>query len=389
MPLDAAHLPTPEEWDQLDENIMRHRGSLKWSGTGEQPICGHWVAEMDFGTSPAIANCLRDAISNGLLGYIPTWARTAAHEATAAFYRDHFNWDFPATDVTLVASVLDGLRAMLRTMIPAGSTVLVPTPAYMPFLTIPQSFEHQVQQIPSVLVDGQWELDFEALEAAAPQAQMLILCNPWNPTGRVLTEAELRQVEAIATRHGLVVFADEIHSPLVFGNRHHVAYAGLSEAAAAHTVTAVSGSKGFNIAGLQCAQVIVTDPQLRKQWENAATRAAHPGTLGVLAVPAAYQQSQAWLAQVLGYLEANLQLIDEMLTGSALSWTRPQATYLGWIDASALGERPAQRVLEETGVQVNCGSTLGSGYDQYLRFNFASSRQVVQRSLEAILALTK
>ena len=385
----AADLYAPENWDHLDEAEMRRRGSLKWSGIGDKTISGHWVAEMDFGTSPAVRQTLHDAVDNGLLGYVPVWAHRGATQATADFYKDRFAWEFSAQNVTLVASVLDGLRAMLRTMIPAGSTVLIPTPAYMPFLTIPEKFGHRAQQIPSRLVGGQWELDFDALEAAARQAQMLILCNPWNPTGRVLTEAELRRVEEIATRHDLLVFADEIHSPLVFSGHRHVPYAGLNDAAATHTVTAVSASKGYNVAGLQCAQVIVTDPQLSQQWETAAASAAHPGTLGVLAVPAAYQHSHEWSQQVCNYLEGNLQLVDQMLSGSALSWTRPQATYLGWIEASALGERPAQRVLEETGVQVNCGSTLGTGYEKYLRFNFASSREVVRRSLEAILALSK
>lgn len=376
-------------FNELSADLMRQRGSLKWTGTANTPIRGHWVAEMDFGTSPAVAETLQKAITDGLLGYTPHWATEAACAATCAYYQEQFHWDIGQAQITLVASVLDGLRATMRTMIPTGSTVLVPTPAYMPFLTMPQAFGHQVKEIPSLLVNGQWELDFDALESAASTAHMLILCNPWNPTGRVLKETELRRLEAIATQHNLLVFSDEIHSPLVYAPNQHRPYASLSPATAAHTVTAVSASKGYNIAGLQCAQIIVADPQLRQRWLAAATSAAHPGTLGVLAVPAAYQHSQNWSEEIRQYLASNIQLVDQMLTDSPLAWTAPQATYLAWIDASALGATPAKRILAETGIQVNCGSTLGNGYEQYLRFNFASSQEVVGESLERILALAR
>ncbi|MDO5722507.1 MAG: aminotransferase class I/II-fold pyridoxal phosphate-dependent enzyme [Actinomycetaceae bacterium] len=373
-------------WDDLNEDEMRRRGSLKWSAVDGQPISGHWVAEMDFATSPQVATVLHEAVENGLLGYIPRPAAAAAKAATADMY-SQLNWHINDEDVWLVSSVLEGLRAMLRTLLPPDSTVVVPTPAYMPFLSLPQLFGHRVRQVPSRLVEGQWELDFDALETAATDAQMLILCNPWNPTGRVLTEEELRQVEQIATRHGLLVFADEIHCPLVFDPATHIPYASLSEAAAAHTVTAVSASKGYNVAGLQCAQVVVTDAALQEKWREADRFTAHPGTLGVLAVPAAYRESGAWLAQVKNYLQGNIELIEQVLDGSELSWARPQSTYLGWIDAAALGDKPAQRILERTGVRVNCGSTLGTGYERFIRFNFASSREVVGRSLDRITAL--
>lgn len=380
-------------FDAFDEAAMRQRRSLKWSMVPqgrslpgeEEPFAGHGVAEMDFGTAPVVRDALVGAIDDGLLGYMPPWLRHDTIEATAHFYSRRFAWNVDPASISLASSVLDGLRAMLRGMIPPNSGVIVPTPAYKMFLTIPPALGHRVIEVPSMMDEGgQWQLDFDAIDEAAENAELLILCNPWNPVGRILTEEELRRIGEIAEHHDLLVFSDEIHSPLVAEPTQFIPYVTVDPSFAAHTVTAVAASKGFNVAGLACAQMIVS-PECRA-WEEGARHLGYPTPLGALAATTAYHEGEPWLDAVNAYIRANIDLVDELLEGSPLHWTRPDSTYLGWIDASALGvDNPATEFFDGAGVMLDAGEVTGRGWDQWVRMNLASSRATVEGSLMRML----
>lgn len=363
---------------------MRSRRLLKWE---DEAASGHWVAEMDFGTAPAIEEAIHKALSDGFLGYMPRWLDERTRVATASMVQRRFGWKIEPDTVQLASSVLDGLRAMLGHMLKPGSTVIVPTPAYMPFLFLPSMYGHKVVQVPSLIdEDGVWRLDYEGIEAAAADADLFVLCNPWNPTGRVLTEHELRRVGGIAVRHDLLVFNDEIHAPLADPSA-HTPYVSLDPEFANHTVTAIAASKGFNLAGLHCAQMITTGA-MTKRFEPVSRWLNHAAPLGALGASVAFESGDEWLADLNEYLRGNVDLIDSLLADSALNWSKPEGTYLGWIDAAALGvEDPAEEFLKKAYVRMNAGATLGKGYEKFVRFNFASSRDVVQRSIERMINL--
>lgn len=384
-------------FDALDEAAMRERRSLKWSmaptdaqlPNPDEPYAGHGVAEMDFGTAPAVRDALTRAIEEGFLGYMPPWLQAQTIQDTARFYSQRFSWEIDPATISLASSVLDGLRAMLRGMIPPNSAVIVPTPAYKMFLMIPPRLGHRVIEVPSLMDEaGQWQLDFEAIDAVAQNAELLILCNPWNPVGRVLNEDELRQVGEIAQAHNLLVFSDEIHSPLIPDPSQFVPYVTVDPSFGAHTVTAVAASKGFNVAGLSCAQMIVS-PECEK-WADGMQHLGYATPLGALAASTAYRDGGAWLDSVNAYIAANIDLVDDLLEGSPLHWTRPQSTYLGWIDASALGvPDPARAFFDDAGVMLDAGIVCGETYDQYVRMNLASSRSIVERSIRRMLDVAK
>lgn len=370
------------DFDASDEDTAHASGLLKWEMPG---VSGHWVAEMDFGTAPAVEEALVSAIRRGFLGYMPQGLSTWVKEATASVVGRRYGLDIEAEKVQLASSVLDGLNAILGHMLEPGSRVIVPTPAYMPFLTLPGKFGHEVIQVPSAIVEGVWQLDFDRIESAAKDADLLILCNPWNPTGRVLTAAELTRLGQIATSSNLLVFNDEIHAPLVPNPADHVSFARLDDEVADHVVTAVAASKGFNLAGLHCAQMI-TIGAMAKKFEDASKWLNHPTPLGALATSVAYEEGESWLAELNAYLRQNVALIDGLLADSPLSWSAPQGTYMGLIDASGLGvENPHEYLLEEAKVRTTPGAALGKGFEQYVRFGFASSKGVVERSVRRML----
>lgn len=378
------------DFDGFDEAQMRSKASMKWSTSPVantpaktlESASGHWIAEMDYGTAPAVKRAVEQAVGQEFFGYLPPHLARRTALAVEFFERERFGFSVDPTCVSLASSVLDGFCAMLQGLLEPGSTVIVPTPAYMPFLTLPQLHGHRVHQVPGQIVRGRWQLDFEALEAAAHSGDLLVLCNPWNPTGRVLEREELERVGEIAQRHDLLVFADEVHAGLVPQPRRHVPYLSVDPSFADHAVMAVAASKAFNVAGLHCAQMIVGRGKLAGRWEQ-ARRYLHPAApLGAIAAIAAYREGGEWLDAVNAYVDENLTVVDEFLAGRALSWTRPEGTYMGFIDASALGSECPAEDFVRAGILVNDGKACGSGFDQFIRFNVATGRSVLRRSLE-------
>ncbi len=215
---DAARYARPMTIDLPNPDQLRRTGSLKWTGiltADGRPTLGAWVAEMDFGTAPPVAQAMKQAIDDGLLGYQPTWLAPRVAEALAEFEHRRFGWDLPTDDIRLVGSVLPALIATMDHLIRPGAPVIVPTPAYMPFLTLPEQHGHPIIQVPSTRERG-WSLDLDGIRAGLEQgAGLVILCQPWNPTGRVLSDGELADVRDLVANYDALVFADEIHSSLV------------------------------------------------------------------------------------------------------------------------------------------------------------------------------
>ena len=209
-----------QAFDSLTPQQMRERGSLKWS---QYPgdVVGAWVAEMDLGTAPAVEAAIHQAMRHGLLGYMPPSVSQRVREETVRYQREAFGWEVEVEQVSLLPDVLSSLSAVITSHTSEGSPIIVPTPAYMPFLEIPGRHRRECIEVPSVTRpsrDGSpsWELDLDGVEAAmATGAGLLVLCNPWNPVGRVLTAAELDAVAALSSKYGVPVFSDEIHAPLV------------------------------------------------------------------------------------------------------------------------------------------------------------------------------
>ena len=366
---------------------LRARGGLKWSAY--PGAIGAFVAEMDFGLAPAIAAVLHDAVAAGRTGYLPQAETAALAEATASWCGERYGWAVRPDQVRPVADVLAVLDLALRRYSDPGRPVIVPTPAYMPFLQIPEAIGRPVIEVPSAVVGGRTELDLDGIDAAfCAGADTLVLCNPWNPVGRVLTREELLAVSEVVDRHGGRVFADEIHAPITFAGHPHVPYASVSTATAAHTITAVSASKAFNLPGLKCAQVILSNDADAARYEEAAGFAAHGASLlGVLASTAAYSAGGPWLDAVLEHLDGSRRMVADRLAAElpGIGFTPPEGTYIAWLDVRALdlGDAPADVVLERAGVALTDGSACGA--PGFLRMVLATPRPVLEEVVDRLV----
>ena len=387
-------------WDALTPEQMRRRGSLKWNHYPGDVIAA-WVAEMDLGTAPVVGAALHRAVDDGLLGYMPTDLALRVRGAVAAHHREQLGWDVDAEAVSLLPDVLSALHSVIAHHTRPGSPVIVPTPAYMPFLSIPALHGRQCLQVPALRAAGahgrpRWTLDLEAIGAAmADGAGLLVLCHPWNPVGRVLEAAELDAVAALSARHGTVVFADEIHSSLILDPAaRHIPYASRLAADPDLTFTATAVSKGWNVPGLKCAQLIATGGA-RRAWRDqphSARLADGAGVLGALAAVAALsEEGLAWNRAVRAYVRANGELVGGALAGvEGAGVTVPTGSYLAWLDFSGLdlpdGADPARWFLDEAGVAMSPGRAFGTGFDAFCRLNLATGRGIEEQTVERLRA---
>ena len=379
---------TAEDFDRLDVETLRRAGAVKWAAYPD--AIGAFIAEMDFGTAPAVTRALHRSVDAAQFGYLPKALTADLSQACADWCRDRYSWDVDPADVRPVADVLEALKIAIDFFSAPRTAVILPTPAYMPFVTMPPILGREVLQVPMVEVDGRPRYDLDALDAAfRAGGNLLVVCNPHNPIGRVLEPAEMLAISEVVDLHGGRVFSDEIHAPLVYPGHRHVPYASVSPTAAGHTLTATSASKAWNLPGLKCAQVILSNDPDRKAWRRLAYLTEHGAAiLGVVANSAAYAEGGRWLGEVLDYLDGNrtalADLIAELLPG--VRYTPPEGTYLAWLDFSdtPLADDPAGYLREHASVALTGGALCGDAGRGFVRLNFATPRPVLARAVEQL-----
>jgi len=379
---------TSSRFDAITREQLSRPSSRKWSlhpGT-----IGAWVAEMDFGTAPAVTEALHRAVDDGDLGYLAPHTTRRMAEATAQWLLDDSGWAIPPENIHPVSDVMAALEVAITKFSPDGTGVIIPTPAYMPFLSFVPTLGREVFQVPGLVQNGRWSHDLAGIDAAFHAgARTLILCNPQNPTGTAIGREELEAIAEIVDRHNGRVFADEIHSPLRYGSTPHVPYASISPITARHTITATSASKAWNLPGLKSAQLITSNPADEELYQIFGFAVLHgASTPGVIAAAAAYSDGREWLTEVSEYLNVNRRVLAELLAEHLpeVVYTAPDATYIAWLDCTQLGIEGsiADFFRTEAGVTMTDGALCGAGYENHVRLIFAMPRPILEQAVIAM-----
>jgi cystathionine beta-lyase len=349
------------------------------------------VAESDVAPAPVVTERLRDLVERGDFGYPPIDADTGVPEAFSGFARSRWGWAVDPAHVVLTGDVMAGVLLTLTTVC-EKAPVVVPTPAYPPFLDVVPLAGLPLVTLP-LDPGAAAELDLDRIDdALASGARTVLLCNPHNPWGRAFRRDELEGLRDVVTRHRARVISDEIHAPLVLPGARHVPYGSL-DGTADHVTTVLSASKAWNLPGLKCAQLVAGNDSDLATFRSVPLVANHglatPGIVGTLA---AYGAGEPWLDAWIDRLGGNRDLFAE-LVAKRLPGVRMrllEATYLAWLDVRDLGfggadqPDPSEVALARGRVMVNDGRAFGPGGDGHVRVNLATSRERLERVVDGL-----
>lgn len=370
------------------DRVVERRGtdSAKW-GRYQGDVLPLWVADMDFPSPEPVIEALRRRVEHGVFGYgvEPPELRGVVQERLQRLYR----WQVEAEDLLFLPGVLVGFNLVPAAFGEEGDGVLVQPPVYPPFFAVGPNVGRTIETAPLVYADGRYEIDFDALERSiTPRTRVFLLCNPHNPVGRVFTRAELERLAEVCLRHDLIVCSDEIHQDFVYQGHSHVPIASLGPEVAGRTVTLISPSKSFNIAGFHFAIAVAGNPEVRARLKAVAAGLVpgRPGILDFVAGLAAYQHGDPWLRQLLVYLEGNRDLLLAYVRDNlpGVSMPRPEGTYLAWLDCRGMGIEgpPAGFFLREAGVALQDGAEFGAEGEGFVRLNFGCPRAILLEALD-------
>ena len=350
-----------------------------------------WVADMDFQAPPGVLRALAERVNHGIFGYSD--AKPEDDRAVTGWFERRFGWPCRAEWLVRTPGVVFALAAAVRALTRPGDAVLVQPPVYYPFYQVVRANGRKLVENPLLLRDGRYEMDLGGFETAIVEnnVKLFILCSPHNPVGRVWTPEELRQAGDICRRHGVLVASDEIHCDFTWPGHPHTPFPLAVPDMADRAIVCTAPSKTFNLAGLQCSNIFIPDPALRRrvQDELKAQGASGINCAGLIACRAAYETGEDWLEQLLVYLRGNLNFLRDALRERlpALRLIEPEGTYLAWVDCAGLDLAPEaleDLIVRRARLWLDAGPIFGTGGEGFQRIVLACPRATLREAIERL-----
>ncbi len=358
----------------------RHTGSLKWDKYADPWVLPMWVADMDFRAPPQLIAALHARIDQGVFGY--TRATAADQEAVMSMLERRYGWRVAAESIVWLPGVVPGLLAASRAVGAPGDGIICHTPIYHHFLEVAQQAGRRRLDVPLLLDDGRYTYDLESTERVCSLgASSIQLCHPHNPVGTAFRPEDLSPLLALCERHKLVVVSDEIHCDLVLESGCSHTPVAMLAPDGLQTITLMSPSKTYNLAGLNCSFAIIRDRELRRAFvEELRNASSISSPLAFTAMRTVYDQCDGWRRELVAYLRGNRDLLEAAVEGMpGIAMNHVEATYLGWIDVSRLQVPSAAGLFEQHGVGLSGGAQFGD--DRYVRINFGCPRRQLEEAL--------
>lgn len=362
----------------------RPTDSSKWGPARDRDVIPLPVADMDFRSPDEVIQAIHARVDHGVFGY-PEPQVSLTEAVIEMLAREH-DWDVEPDWLVWLNGLVVGLNLFARTL-PEGAGVATVTPIYPPFLLAQDYTGRKLLKIPLLTAEDHYAMDFEAMEAAfaSPECHAFFLSNPHNPSGRVYSRDALARLAKLAEKHGVLICSDEVHCDLILdADRKHIPFAALSDDAASRSITLMSPSKTYNLAGLKCAFAIIPDAKLREQYRRAARGiVTELNILGMVACEAAYRFGKPWHDAVRIYLRGNRDMVHEAVRDiPGLSCHHIEATYLAWIDCRDKGIKDPYQHFLDRGLMLSDGRYFdGTGF---VRLNFGCPRATLKAALERL-----
>lgn len=383
------------EYDFSRPTDRRGTDSYKWDSAPEADIIPLWVADMDFETFPGITEALQRRVAHGIFGY--TRVPETYYEAVCRWFGKHHGWHINREDIIYTSGVVPAVSAVIKALTLPGDQVIVQGPVYNCFFSSIRN--NGCEMVSNSLIynkeELRYEIDFDDLERkfAHERARLLLLCNPHNPGGRVWTRDELTRVAELCSKYGVRVVSDEIHCELTLYDNEYVPFGSLPDELSRGSITCCSPSKAFNTAGLQIANIVCRDAEVRNRIDRAINinEVCDVNPFGVIALQAAYSdEGYEWLTQLRAYISANYDLLRERFARELpkCKVMRMEGTYLAWIDCSELhipSDEIEEMLMHENKVWVNAGSMYGAEGAAFIRINMACTSELLNEGITRIV----
>lgn len=371
----------------------RNTSSMKWDTNPDASLLPMWVADMDFPGPPEVIEAVRKRAEAGVFGY--TVPFDGYYGAIIDWMKRRHRFDVKKEWIKFGPGVVPALNMLLHACTQPGDKVIIQMPVYYPFFVSIKNNHREILDNPLKFVDGRYEMDFDDLEIKArdPLAKVMILCSPHNPVGRVWTKDELTRLGEICLKNNVIVLSDEIHNDLILRGYQHTVFASISEDFARNSVVCVAPSKTFNMAGLQTSSIIIPDEKLRSLYSDVleSNFMRRPNLFGIVALEAAYRHGEAWLEELLDYLQGNLDFMTDFIARNIprIKIIKPEGTYLVWMDFRELGMRGRDLenfMLNKAKLWLDEGYIFGDAGNGFERINIACPRATLAEALRRLHA---
>ncbi len=360
---------------------------------GKADLLPLWVADMDFAIAPEILEAMQARLSHPIFGY--NLRLDAYYESIINWVDRRYGWQIERDWIISTPGIVTALNIAVVTLTEPGDGILVQTPVYDPFFEAVQANDRKLLTNPLSLQGSRYEIDFDDFEVKLKQAKMFFLCSPHNPVGRAWSETELLKIGRLCRKYKVIVVADEIHADLVYSGNTHRAFAALEDFNQ-FTLTCYSPSKSFNLAGLCTSAIVISNPKLRKSFNDyVQTMHLYLGnSFGITALKTAYESGYPWLQALLKYLEQNRDMLCDYIDTKLprLKAIKPEATFLAWIDCRSTGlndQAISDLLINQAGLALNPGKTYGTDGSGFVRINFGCPRSVLSLACDKLFDIFK
>ncbi len=373
--------------DRENTGSIKYDLREKYSGRNIIPM---WVADMDFKSPAGIIGALVERSEHGIFGY--TRAGDSYKSAVIGWMKRRHGWDIDEEWITTTPGIVTALGIAIRAFSEPGDKIVIQPPVYHPFKKMITVNKRVPVENRLICKDGKYSMDFDGLEGILRDgASMVVLCSPHNPVGRVWRKEELKQFADLCLEYDTLIISDEIHSDLLMPGYEHTVIAGMSDETAEKTVTFTAASKTFNLAGLACSNVLISNEEIRMAFRKEIERLSigMPNIFGLVATEAGYTKGEKWLEELCLYIKANYDFLKGFLEKKLpeIEAAPLEGTYLAWLDFnhfSVSDEMLTDILIKEAGVWLDNGPQFGKGGEGFQRLNIACPLEILEKALYRI-----
>lgn len=357
---------------------------------GKKDIIPMWVADMDFRAPTEVLDALKNVLDHGIFGY--SIRTDSYYSAIINWWEKYHDWKIEKEWISFTPGVVPGIKIAINALTKPGDKIVIQTPVYYPFYDLIKKNERNIVKNEMIYTDNGYIINFEDLEEKFKdeEVKLFIFCSPHNPVGRVWNKEEVNKIAELVKKYGKKIISDEIHADLVYKNNKHIPFQKINEYTKNNTISFISPSKTFNIAGLETANAIISNKELKKLFDKTKEMYCSDLTniFGIKALEAAYNKGRYWLDDLIIYLEENIKYVEDYLKTymPKIKFVKPEGTYLLWLDMRELGDEDTVKniLINKAGVGLEEGSIFGKDGEGFFRMNIATSRKIIKKALNNI-----